>query len=148
MAQLDLTPTVLRLLQAVERCNTPDFERALAKLRELTGYAEIVRLARQMRRAELDYRDAFNAGNEGAAYLCYAAAYDALTAALDAPTTEAPRPVPLAAIRDLLAAIDVIPGPYYNVRVLDLVNAAKALLALGEWVAAGGIDNGGEVRKK
>ena len=40
MARLDLTPTVLRLLEAIERCNTPDFERALAQLRELTGYTD------------------------------------------------------------------------------------------------------------
>jgi hypothetical protein len=31
---------VLRLLEAVERCNTTDTERALAELRALTGYTE------------------------------------------------------------------------------------------------------------
>jgi hypothetical protein len=48
-----------------------------------------------------------------------------------------------AAIRDLLTAVDVTPGPHYNVRVRDLVGAAKALLALGGMVARG-IDNGGD----
>ena len=47
-------------------------------------------------------------------------------------------PAPLAtAIHNLLAAVAVTPGPYYNVRVLDIVNAAKALLAGGDWVGKG-----------
>jgi hypothetical protein len=40
MAQTDLTPTVWRLLEARERANNHDFEKALAELRELTGYVE------------------------------------------------------------------------------------------------------------
>jgi len=37
MPRVDLAPTVLRLLEARRRCNTPDFERALAELADLLG---------------------------------------------------------------------------------------------------------------
>ena len=40
MPHVDLTPTVWRLLEAIERCNAADTDKALAELRELTGYAE------------------------------------------------------------------------------------------------------------
>ena len=118
------------LLDIVARGAATDY------IADVGAMAKIARLAREMRRAEqLAYRDAFNASVAGAAYLRYAVAYDALTAALDAPATEAPLTALTAAIRALLAAVDVTPGPYYNVRVRDPVNAAKALLALGGWVA-------------
>lgn len=37
MPHVDLTPTVRRLLEARRRCNTPDFEKALAELAGLIG---------------------------------------------------------------------------------------------------------------